>query len=334
LEETGEMKRLAAAFFILGFSLAAPGAPSHAAKFELGIAGAGPASLAYTLAAGVAENTNTKTTLLRITAETSAGFVENVRLVGRGETQLALTGGTQIYEGLRGLGPYKGEPPYRDLRGVAVAYGSNNSWNAREGINSIAELAGKTVSVGPPGSAIAQLGVLILDAYGIKDKVKILRLSYEESSTAFVDGRIDAFVGGPAPYPAVMQAGAQKKINILPIDAEHIKKIQKTLPVVPDTVPAGVYDWHKKDVTTVGFLAYIVAHKNVPEEAVYELLKVNLSPAGVTYLKRNHRLWNMWNAKAYIEEKGAFASEGMKLHPGAVKYWKEQGIKIPAAILP
>lgn len=328
------MKRLAAAFFILGFSLVAAGAPSHAAKFELGIAGAGPASLAYTLAAGVAENTNTKTTLLRITAETSAGFVENVRLVGRGETQLAFTGGTQIYEALRGLGPYKGEPPYKDLRGVAVAYGTNNSWNAREGINSIPELAGKTVSIGPPGSAIAQLGVLILDAYGVKDKVKILRLSYEESSTAFVDGRIDAFMGGPAPYPAVMQAGAQKKINILPVDTEHIKKIRQSLPVVPDTVPAGVYDWHKKDVMTVGYLSYIVAHKSVSAEAVYELLRVNLSPAGITYLKRNHRLWNMWNAKTYIEEKGAFASEGMKLHPGAVRYWKEQGIKIPSAILP
>lgn len=328
------MKRLAAALFILGFSLVAVSAPSHAAKFELGIAGAGPASLAYTLAAGVAENTNTKSKLVRITAETSAGFVENVRLVGRGETQLAFTGGTQIYEGLRGLGPYKGEPPYKDIRGVAVAYGTNNSWNAKEGINSIPELAGKTVSIGPPGSAIAQLGMLILDAYGLKGKVKVLRLSYEESSTAFVDGRIDAFMGGPAPYPAVMQAGAQKKINILPVDTEHIKKIRQSLPVVPDTVPAGVYDWHKKDVMTVGYLSYIVAHKGVSEEAVYELLRANLSPAGVTYLKRNHRLWNMWNAKTYIEEKGAFASEGMKLHPGAVRYWKEQGIKIPSAILP
>ncbi|MBI3126966.1 MAG: TAXI family TRAP transporter solute-binding subunit [Candidatus Tectomicrobia bacterium] len=328
------MKRVGIGTVIFSVMLLTAATIAFAAKFEIGLAGAGPASLAYTLAAGVAENTNTKTKLLRITAETSAGFVENIRLVGRGESHLAFTGGIQIFQAFRGLGPYKGESPYKDLRGVAVTHGTNVSWNAREGINSVPELAGKTVSIGPPGSAIADLGLLILDAYEVRSKVKILRLSYEESSRAFVDGQVDAFMGGPAPYPAVMQAGAQKKINILPLDMERLKKIQKLAPVFLDTIPAGAYDWLKKDVPVLGYLGYIVAHKGVPEEAVHELLKVNLSPEGVTYLKRNHRLWNMWNTKTYIEEKGAFALEGLKLHPGAVRYWKEKGVSIPSALLP
>ena len=92
---------------ILPFSVFITSTSSAAEKVELGLAETGPASLAYNLVAGVAENTNTKTNQVRITAETTAGFEENVRLLGRGETELALFGGTQAYQGLRGIGPYR-----------------------------------------------------------------------------------------------------------------------------------------------------------------------------------------------------------------------------------
>ncbi len=309
--------------------------PGSAQKIELGIAGAGPASLAYTLAAGFAENVNRRTKMLRLTPETTAGYVENVRLLGRGDTELALFGGANIYDGLRSRGKYKGEPPYKAIRGIAVAYVGSASWNAKEGINSIMDLVGKRVSLGPPGSNISFLGEQILDVYGIKNKVgKLLHLSYAEGSRAFVDGEVDAFMGGPAPYPAVMQAGARKKINILPVDVAHVKKIQKNTPVIPETIPAGVYKWLKKDVLAVGYVTYLGANEKVPEKAVYEILRVSLTPEGIKYLQNNHRLWSMWKNKMYIEEKGTFAVEGLKLHPGAAKYWKEQGVKIPASILP
>lgn len=310
------------------------GASAARAADELSVAGAGPSSLAYNLAAGVAQNTNTKTNKIRITAETSSGFVENIRLVGRGKTELALTGGPDVFNGLRSTGQFKGEPAYVDLRGVAVTYTSSISLNAREGISKIEDLVGKTVSVGPPGSALTSVGELILNAYGITDKIKILRLSFDESARAFVDGTIDAFVGGPPPYPAVMQAGAQKKINILPVDLEHIRKMQATAPVVPVTLPAKSYDWMDKEVLTVGFLGYLIANKKVSDDAVYELLKVNLSPEGVAYLKTSHKIWRMWDTPDYISRDGAFANEGLKLHPGAVRYWKEKGVNLPASVLP
>ncbi len=329
------MKKITGALFIFVFSLVVTGTLSHAAKrIELGLAGAGPASLAYTLVAGVAENTNTKTKMMRITPETSAGFVQNVRLLGRGETELALIGGTQLYQGMRGIGPYKGEKPYKDIRGLAVAYGGNLSWNGGKGINSISDFAGKTVSGGPPGSFLDYMGTLMLNSYGLKGKVKILQLSYAESARAFVDGTVDGFMGGPAPYPSVLQAGAQRKIKILEVDREHIKKIQKEAPVIVDYVKAGLYEWHKKDVMTIGYLAYLAAHKSVSNDVAYEFLKVNLSPKGIKYLKMNHRLWNMWNTKMYIEEKDAFRLEKVKLHPGAVRYWKEKGVKLPSYLLP
>lgn len=305
-----------------------------AAEYEVSIAGAGPASLAYNLVAGLAENTNAQTDLVRATAETSAGFVENLRLVGRGETEFALTTGVQIDQGLNARGPYEGEDKYTDIRGVMVTYTGNVSWNASKDIESYADLAGKTVAVGPPGSLLSYLGEKVLEAYDLTDKVEILRLSFAESARAFVDGTADAFVGGPAPYPSVMEAGAQKDIRLLPIDDEHIAKIRETTPVTKDTLKAGIYDWLDEDIATIGYVAYLIVHKDVPDEAVYEVLKTNLSDKGVAYLKSNHRVWSAWETPTYIAENDAFALEGAKLHPGAVRYWQEQGVTLPDAILP
>jgi TRAP transporter TAXI family solute receptor len=269
---------------------------------------------------------------VRVTAESSSGFVENVRLVGRGETELGITSAIQIFEAVRAKGSYSGEPAYTNPRGVAVTHTSSASIVAREGINTIGDLAGKTLSLGPPGSLLGYIGELILDAYDLKGKVKTLRLSVSESSRAFVDGTIDAFVGGPAPDPAVLEASAQKTAIVLPVDAEHIKKMQKSAPVVVEKMPAGIYPWLKKDVVIVGFLGYLVANEKVSADAVYELLKTNLSPKGIEYLKANHRTWLMWETPKFITEDDAFAQEGIKLHPGAARYWKEAGVKLPAKI--
>jgi len=89
-----------------------------------------------------------------------------------------------------------------------------------------------------------------------------------------------------------------------------------------------------KEVLTIGYLGYIIANKNVSEDAVYELLKVNLTPAGIEYLKTNHAVWRIWETPQFITRDGAFVNEGLKLHPGAVRYWKEQGAALPPAILP
>jgi len=318
---------------MLASSLVAAMTGEALAQHQIAIAGAGPGSLAYNLAAGLAENTNSKTKAVRVTAESSSGFVENARLVGRGETELGIISAVQAFEALRSKGTYAGEPPYKDLRGVAITHASGASIKAREGINTIADLAGKSVSFGPPGSLLGYAGELILDAYDLNGKVKVLRMSVAETTRAFVDGTIDAFVAGPAPYPAVMEVGAQKKLNALAVDAEHIKKMQKSAPVVAGMMRAGAYDWLKNDTMIVGFLGYLVAHKDVSADAIYELLKVNLSPKGVEYLKTNHKTWVIWNTPKYIREDNAFALEGLKLHPGAARYWKEQGVSLPAAIV-
>src|SRR3546814_20167410 len=89
---------------------AAVAAPSSAAEYEVSIAGAGPASLAYNLAAGLAENTNSKTELGRATAATSSGFVANVRLVGRGETEIGLFPRIHANQDLTTTGPYEVGP--------------------------------------------------------------------------------------------------------------------------------------------------------------------------------------------------------------------------------
>lgn len=307
--------------------------PALSQSGETTIAGAGPGSLAYNMAAALAENVNRADAGMRATAESSSGFVENARLVGRGETDFGITSGVQVFEALTSAGPYEGEPGYSDLRGVAITHGSSASIVAVEGIEEMADLEGKRLSLGPPGSLLGYTGELMLKVYGLEGKVETVRMSVSESSRALVDGTIDAFVAGPAPYPAVLEASAQRDLNVVPVDVEHIKMIQETAPVVVSTMPAGVYDWLEEDVTIVGFLAYVVANKNVPDETVTALLEANLSETGVAYLKNNHSAWSIWDTPAYITDSNAFAAEGMKMHPGAAAYWSANGVELPEAIL-
>lgn len=311
------------------------GASPSSQAVQLSFGGAGTGSVGYTMAAGFAEAVNSLSSKVKLTAETTSGYVENWRLLGNGETELAFIGDFQIFEGMQGIGAYEGEKELAANNfGIAVAYEGNCYLNAGEDITRIEDLVGKTINLGPIGSNIAYLGECLLEAYGIKDDVNILRLNYDEGARAFVDGEVDAFMGGPAPYPCVVEAGAQKKINILPVDEEHIKIMQEYVPCILTTVPSNAYDWLEKDVPSVGYLTYIVANKDVPNEIIKEILSVSTSPKGIEYLKNNHMLWNIWDNKTYIEDMGAFQVKGFKLHPGALEFWEEQGVNIPDSIRP
>lgn len=129
-----KLKKWTITLIILPFSVFIISTSSATEKVELGLAETGPASLAYNLVAGVAENTNTKTNLATITAEATPD--------------------------LKKMFGYKGEPPYKNIRGIAVAYTSNISWNAMQGINEVADLAGKKISLGSPRSLMEYFGGL------------------------------------------------------------------------------------------------------------------------------------------------------------------------------
>jgi TRAP transporter TAXI family solute receptor len=211
------------------------------------------------------------------------------------------------YDSWNGVGKFKKEGAYKGIRMMTGMYESVHHFVVREdsGIKSMGDLAGKRVNVGSPGSGSAANSTIILEGLGLYDQVKINNLSFGDAGRAVGDGQMDALGMSGAPMSAVVTLEASRKIRVLGFsDAEFKKVFAKSPFYYKTTLPAGVYkSW------------------NQPTDLI--------DPSNKDYLKSVHRQFGGMSA-ALQPMKGL----GIPLHPGAVKYWKEKGMDIPAELIP
>ena len=293
------------------------------------IAGADVGSVIYLNAAGMAELVNNESSSVRLSAQTTQGFVENVRLVGRGEVDFGFISTGVAYQGMTGTGSFQGEPPYSDILCIAVAYDGQMYIVAQEEFNSIEELAGRSINFGPPGSNLALYGNAILRGYGLYDSMRVSTLGINDGVQLFVERRVDAIMGGPVPYPAVLSVAAQARPRILSVSMDKFPAINEFARSYPVTIPSSTYDFMTTDAVTTGFANYIVAHRSIPDDIVFEVLSRMVTPDGIEYLKRGTPTWQLENSGTAIAQGDAVRVAGLKMHPGAVKFWEEQGFKVP-----
>lgn len=189
---------------------------------------------------------------------------------------------------------------------------------ADSGINSVADLKGKRVSVGTSGSGVEFNALQILDAYDITfEDIETQNLDFNASAAALKDNKIDAyFCTAGAPTSSITELATSKEIAVLEIDAEHIAKLQENYSFYSTyTIPAGSYKGIDKDITTVTVKATFIVSNELSEETVYQLTKAIYE-----------------NKDNYTHEKAQemnldFAVTGISVpfHPGAEKYFKEVG---------
>jgi len=313
-------------------SLSATDAPAQQKRFTVG--GAGIGSTAYVQAAAVADIVTKNSKKIALTAQTTKGYVENARLVNTGEMDMGMCGTTIIYPALRGIESFK-EGKKENLRGVSSAGASTHSFVTlkSKNIKSIADLAGKRVNVGPPGSNTAYLGELTLKTYGILDKIHKSSLGFSDSAAALRDGKIDAYsVAGDPPIPAVIETFALGDGMILPLDDAMAKKIVSGYPMLSQvSIAASDYQGLKAPVPVLGYKVYLIINQKVADWVPYEMLSVMMNPDNLTKLIAISHKWAALKEKDTPELEG-MEKIGLKLHPGAEKFWKERGVKIPAAI--
>jgi len=131
------------------------------------------------------------------------------------------------------------------------------------------------------------------------------------------------------PTSAVTNAYASigaDKIKVLEFNDENIKKIQASYPVwTPYTIKAGTYPGQKEDIHTIAQPNLLVVTKDTPEETVYLLTKTIYENLG--FLNTVHKATKAMSLQKAID------GLPMPLHPGAAKYYKEQGIKIPDRLI-
>jgi TRAP transporter TAXI family solute receptor len=196
------------------------------------------------------------------------------------------------------------------------------------GIKSVADLKGKRVSTGSPGSGVEVKGLRVLEAYGLtpKDFKSQDRLGAGESAGALKDRKIDAFFwDGGLPTGAVLDLAATPgiKIHMVPHGDAIPKMVAKYGPLYfTSNIPKGMYKGIDEDTPVAAATNLLIANEKLDENLAYQITKL--------LLEHTADLVAVHKAASEINLKNAVVGSPIPFHPGALRYYKEKGIKLPA----
>lgn len=299
------------------------GQPAAKAK-ELLFATGGTGGTYYPLGGSIAQVWNEKVPTVHVTVQSSGASVENLRLLGKGEADLALAMNNIAEDAYKGQGSFKGQP-VKNFMAVGVVYPEviQNFVAADSNIKSIADLKGKKVAVGPTGSGTEVTTRIILKAYGIDYKdIEPIYATFADAVDQFKDKHIDSAWNVLAvPASAIQDVSTMRKIRFLPIEGPDLEKLLKEQPLFAKyDIPANSYPGQDKPVPTVSLQSALYVRSDMDENMVYQLTKT---------LYEDQALIAKNNATGkQIDLKRALAGITTPIHPGALKFYKEKGIKV------
>jgi TRAP transporter TAXI family solute receptor len=288
---------------------------------NLVLATGGTAGTYYPFGGAMAKIWNSKIKDMNVTAQTSGASGENVRLINKKEVELALVQSDTLDFAFNAKEAFK--EPLKAMNAIAVLYPEviQVVVGAASPIKSIADLKGKKVGVGAPGSGTEANFRQLLDAYGMKkEDVNAQFLSFSESAEAYKDKHIDAFiVTAGIPNAGIMDVATQNEIRILNIPADVAAKLTQKYPFLAAVkVPANTYKGQTAEVSTLAVNAVLIAGSSLKEAMVYNLTKAlfeNQADLAAAHAKGKE-----------LNMKTAVTGVSIPFHPGAVKYYKEKGL--------
>jgi hypothetical protein len=254
--------------------------------------------------------------------------------VATNRVQIAMTNGPFVDSWQRKLTPFDRDPGPRDtLRGIGP-HGDAPLQIAvlkESDIHTFMDLKGKRVNLGPKGSNSYWMIEFALKAAGILDTVRKDSLNWSDAATYLEDRKLDAFgIPNPLGAPGILEASYSAPIRLLSLPDNVIEKFIEYSPgYYKDTIHCGT--WYKgmenQSFTTVNYMPILVAHKDVPEDVVYEVTRHTYDPKNRDLLVNIAVGWKQGlehaNNPRFIEIMKAVK---MDLHPGAARYWKERGL--------
>ena len=259
-----------------------------------------------------------------LTVTSTGASKANIQLIDDEDADLATVQNDVMYYAYNGVDLFEDEGAYDTFSAVAGLYDETvQIVTCDDSIQTVADLAGKTVSVGDAGSGVEFNAKQILAAYDLSfDDIKVVNASFGDSADSLKDGKIDAaFVVAGAPTTAVVDLSTVKSVRLVQLDEDHIAKLQGDYDFYTETViPAGTYTGFDEDATTVSVRATLIASNDVSEDAVYELLKAMFDNKDA--LVAGHAKFEFLNLEDAV--KGI----SVPFHAGAVKYYEEQGVTV------
>ena len=298
-------------------------------KTRLSIATGGTGGVYYPLGGGMAALISKHLPGTEATAEVTTASVDNMKFIHTGKVALALTLPDTAWDAYQGqLKGLKEKVGVRALLAVYSNYMHIVSLDG-SGIRTMADLKGKRVSTGAPGSGTEIKGLRVMEAYGLtsKDLRSQERPSVAESAGALKDRKIDAFIwDGGLPTAAILDVAATPgiKIHLIPHGDAVAKMVAKYGPLYfVGTIPKGLYKGVEEEVPVAAVTNLLVAHERMEENLAYQITKL--------FLERTADLVAVHKAATEITLKSAVLGSPVPFHPGALRYFKEKGIKVPTS---
>ena len=293
----------------------------------ISIATGGTGGVYYPLGGGLANVLSKEIPGLQATAEVTGGSVDNLKLINSGQSELAFVMADAALDALNGEDKFKGSKV--PVRTLMVLYPNQMHVVTIEGsgIEKLADLKGKRVSTGSPGSATEVMAFRVIEAAGLdKDKdMKRERLGVAESVNAIKDRKIDAFfwVGG-LPTAAVTDLAATPGVKMKMIDhSEVVDKMNAKHGnlYAASVIKAGVYPSQDKDNKNTVVWNILVANASLSDEMAYKVVKTMIE-------KKADLVAVHQEAKSFSLDNQIKSNSSIPWHPGAVKYFAEKGVKM------
>ncbi|MGK9259451.1 TAXI family TRAP transporter solute-binding subunit [Sinorhizobium meliloti] len=313
------MKRAAIAA-IASASITLSAASTGAAEF-INVLTGGTSGVYYPLGVALSKIYGDKIEGVRTQVQATKASVENLNLLQQGRGEIAFSLGDSVKLAWEGNTDAGFKAPLDKLRGIAAIYPNYIQIMASKesGIKTVADLKGKSLSVGAPKSGTELNARAILGAAGMSydDLGKTEYLPFAESVELMKNRQLDATLQSAGlGVSSFKDLATSLDVQMVAVPEEIATKLGA--PYVAATVPAGTYQGQDSDVQTVAVVNFLVTHSEVSDETAYQMTKQLFE--NIPALTAAHK------AAENIRIEDALKGMPIPLHPGAERYYKEKGL--------
>lgn len=261
---------------------------------------------------------------IRCSVESTGGSIFNLNVIRSGEMDFGVVQSDWQFHAYNGSSKFKDQGANKKLRAVFSIHSEPFTLMARKdsGIKSFADLKGKRVNIGNPGSGQRGNMELLMEKHGWtkSDFALASELKASEQSSAMCDNKIDAItytVGHP--NASIKEASTSCEVILIPVNGPIIDKLIADNPYyAPAVIPGGMYTGSDQDTPTFGVKATLVTSSDVSDEVVYQLVKAVFD--NFDAFRQLHPAFN------HLKKEDMLLGNSAPLHPGAIRYYKEAGL--------
>jgi TRAP transporter TAXI family solute receptor len=262
-----------------------------------------------------------------ISTQQTQGPNQNIILTDARQVDFGMTTMGIALMAWNGTGDWTKGKKFSNIRAMFPMYDTPFHFIALEksGIKSVKDLAGRKSGIGPRAGTCGTYYPMMFKILGVDTIIRNGQGS--DMAAGLQDGLLDAFpFCAGVPIAAYSELETTNKVRFFTFTDDEIKKLKAALPELSDSViPKGTYKQLTEDHKTVGVYNFALAHKDVPDDLVYAIMKTVLENNALMvkgHASAKETLPENWNRNTFLP-----------FHPGAVRYLKEKGVNVPAQLV-